>query len=247
MAISAVQICNLALDMAHCRSSISAIGENSAEGQACARHYEPSLEAVLRAVHWNFARKQLFLSLLNDATLSPPQPVPQPWMYEYAYPSDCLQALAILPNMANTNGTVQTGWQPPQPQMPVARFVVAQDNDVTGNAIPVILCNVPQAQLIYTTRITNPNLFDSQFVQALVAYLASRICRPLTGDKQNAMTLFQEAKAIVDMAASRNGNEGVTVIDTVPDWIRVRGLISDWAQQPGATWFYDPLPLTMVI
>lgn len=248
MAISDVAICNLALDAAHCRSTISAVGEASAEGQACARHYTPALESLLRAVHWNFARKQVTLSLLKDATLTPPQSVPQPWLYEYAYPSDCLLAYGVLPQMTNPNGqAVQVGWQPPQPQMPVSRFVVAQDNDITGAAVPVILCNVPQAQLVYTTRVTNSNLFDAQFVDAFVDYLGSRLAGPLTGDKQHAMNLFQKASAMVKSAASRNGNEGPTILDSVPDWMRVRGLQSDWAQQPGSGWFYDPLPLSMVI
>lgn len=248
MATSDVAICNMALDAARCRSSISAIGEASAEGQACARHYQQAKESMLRSVHWNFARKQVTLALLKDATVTPPQSVPQPWMYEYAYPSDCLLARAVLPQMANPQGLpIDTGWQPPQPQMPVSRFIVGQDNDITGNAIPVILTNVPQAQLIYTTRVDNPNLFDPMFVDGLVLYMASRISAPLTGDKQHAISLFQQADALTKRAAAMNGDEGPTIIDNVPDWIRVRGLISDWAQQPGATWFYDPLPLTMVI
>lgn len=247
MAISDVAICNLALDAAMARSSISSIGENSAEGQACARHYQQAKEAVLRAVHWNFARKQVNLALLNDATTNPPGSVPQPWMYEYAYPSDCLLAYAVLPQMANPNGTsIGAGWQPPQPQMPISRFVVAQGNDITGNAIPVILTNVPQAQLVYTVRVSNSNLFDSMFVDALVLYLGSRIARALTGDKQHAISLFQQAEAMVKQAASINGNEGPTVVDMLPDWIRVRGYLPDFMQTP-AGWFYDPLPLTMVV
>jgi hypothetical protein len=248
VATSDVAICNLALDAAHCRSSISAIGENSAEGQACARHYEQAKEAVLRAAHWNFARKQINLALLNDATLTPPQPVPQPWMYEYAYPSDCVLAYGVLPQMTNPAGASINGdWQPPQPQMPMARFIVAQDNDVTGNAIPVILTNVPQAQLVYTVRVSNPNLFDPMFVDALTYYLAARLAGPLTGDKQHAMSLFQHAAAMTREAAGMNGNEGPTIIDQTPDWIRVRGILSDWAQMPGAGWFVDPFPLTLVI
>ena len=248
MAISATALCNLALDAAMCRSSISAIGEASAEGQACARHYEPALEALLRSVHWNFARKQVTLSLLKDGTVTPSQNVPQPWLYEYAYPSDCLLARALLPQMNNPQGMpVAAGWQPPQPQMPVARFLVAQDTDVTGNPIPVILTNVPQAMLVYTCTVANTNLFDALFVEALIPYLGSRLARPLTGDKQHALSLFQQAEQITARAASMNGNEGPQVIDTIPDFIRVRGLAYDWELTPGMNWWNSPLPLTMVI
>jgi hypothetical protein len=262
VAISNVQICNLALDMAHCRSSISMIGEKSAEGLACARHYEPSLEAVLRAVHWNFARKQVDLSLLKAAVHNPlfqgyaqggaescslPCDVPQPWLFEYAYPSDCLLARGVMPRLRHPqSGPVDVGWDPQQMRAPVSRFIVAQDNDTTGAPIPVLLCNVPQAQLVYTARVSDTNLFDSEFVQGLIGYLASRLCRPLTGDKALAQQLFQESAALIAQAASRNGNEGPTVIDTMPDWIRVRGILADWATVPGAGWL-DPQPLTMVI
>ena len=248
MAISDVQICNLALDEAHSRSSISAIGESSAEGQACARQYEQCKEAVLRSAHWNFARRQVTLSLLKDATTIPPGTVPQPWMYEYSYPSDCLLAYAMLPQMANPNGqAIDAGWQPPQPQMPMVRFIVAQDDDVTGNAIPVILTNTPQAQLIYTRRVDNPNLFDAIFIETFIAYLGAKLAATLTGDKELAGQLYTKAKDLSAQAQAMNGNEGPTIVDNVPDWIRVRGIIADWAMQPGATWFYDPLPLSLVI
>lgn len=260
MAISSVAICNLALDAAMCRSSISAIGEASAEGQACARHYEPALEAVLRSVHWNFARKQTTLSLLKDAMRRQPpgvpahlpRDVPEPWLFEYAYPSDCLLARAVMPHMRRDADGVPIstdgGWVPPQPQMPMTRFLVSQDNDVSGNPIAVVLTNVPRAVLVYTCRISNTNLFDSMFVDAFTLYLASRLCRPLTGDRQWAQALFQQAEAITKQAAGMNGNEGPQVVDGVPDWVRVRGLAWDWGLMPGGPdWWGSPLPLTMVV
>ena len=245
MAISDVALCNLALDAAMARSNIAAIGENSAEGQACARHYEQSKEAVLRCAHWSFARKQGNLSLLLDATITPPQAVPQPWLFEYAYPSDCLLARMAMPQLVNPQGTpVSTGLNP---RMHATRFVVAQDNDTTGNAIPVILSNTPQAQLVYTTRVMNPNLFDSMFVEMLTTYLGAKLARVLSGNEQRAQSLFQQAQAIEKRAQSMNGDEGLTIIDSMPDWMRVRGFIEDWAQVPGAGFFVDPFPLSLVI
>ena len=244
---SQVQLCNLALDAAHARSSISSIGESSAEGQACARHYEPALEAVLRSAHWNFARKQLTLSLLKDATKTPPDSVPQPWSYEYAYPSDCLRARRVLPQMSGVGAAAFPGWQGPQQFMPAVSFIIGQDDDSAGNPIPVVLTNEPQAQLVYTVRVTNPQLFDAEFEQAFVFYLGSRLCGPLTGDKELTLNLFQQAQALTTKAAADNGDEGLTVIDQVPDWIRVRGFLPDYVFPPGSGWYMDPLPLSMAI
>jgi hypothetical protein len=242
--ISDVALCNLALDAAMCRSSISAIGEASAEGQACARHYEQAKEAVLRCTHWNFARKQVNLAVLQDATLTPPDPVPQPWLFEYAYPSDCLLARMVMPQLINPLGTPESAGL--NPRLRATRFVVAQDNDPNGNAIPVILSNAPQAQIVYTVRITNPNLFDAMFIETLVLYLGAKLARTLTGNEQRAQSLFQQAAGLEKRAQSMNGDEGLTVIDTMPDWMRVRGFLDDWAQQPGAGFFVDPFPLSLV-
>lgn len=245
MAISSVALCNLALDAAMCRSSISAIGEASAEGQACARHYEQSLEAVMRCAHWNFARKQVTLSLLNDATLTPPQPVPQPWLFEYAYPSDCLLARAVMPQLNNPLGAPTS--MALNPRLRATQFIVAQDNDVTGNPIPVILSSTPQAQIIYTARVSNSNLFDAMFIELVQLYLGAKLARVITGDKAHAKDLFAQAQVIEKKAQSANGDEGLTVIDTVPDWMRVRGFMWDWAAVPGAGFYVDPFPLSLVI
>src|SRR5258706_8457195 len=160
-------IANLALSAIGTRSTIISMSENSAEAQTIALHYTNVRDELLRDAHWNFARKQVNLALLNDSTqLSPVktttatfgsgvttitatsvagilagatiaavgipsnatvtsvsgssvvisvattsaesnvaitftpttyQPVPQPYVYEYALPVDCIQMREILP------------------------------------------------------------------------------------------------------------------------------------------------------
>ena len=250
MATSIVQICNLALDACGTRSTITSLQEQSAEAQACARHYQPSLNAVLRAAHWNFARKQVTLALLKDATTTPPETVPQPWTYEYAYPNDCVLARQLMPTYDVSNGLTFQGWATPAPTSPIGaptRFVIAQDNDVNNNPILVILTNMVTAQCIYTCTVQNPNLFDAQFQEALSYYIASRICVALTSDRARAKDLFMVADALTRGARAYNGNEGITVIDTVPDWIRVRGYLSDWGYPPGSLSIYGPQDLQMLV
>jgi hypothetical protein len=247
MALTDVALCNLALDQAHTRSSISRIGENSAQGQACARWYDTSRRAVLRSCHWNFARRQQTLALLQDSTATPPGTVPQPWVYEYAYPQDCILARQVLPTLGNPQVVIPSGWSSVQTHSPPARFIVGNDVDVTGNDIRVILTNQPQAQLVYTRDVTATALFDDEFVQAFTAYLACKLAQTLGGDKGVISQNFQLADQISRAARSRNGNEGgPTVIDIIPDWIRARGFLSDWAYPPGALWLYDPVDLTLV-
>ena len=55
-----------------------------------------------------------------------------------------------------------------------------------------------------------------------------------------------EAQAYAEDAKAKNGNEGVTVIDTTPDWMRVRGYASDWAWPDGGMYTFGPQALTLI-
>lgn len=244
---SQVAIANLALDAIGTRSSIASISEPSREARAISLHYAPALDAVLRSAHWNFARTQIVLALLNDATLSPPQKVPQPWLYEYAYPADCVLFRYIMPQYGNlpSQGPNVGSAIPFFLGAPV-RFLISSDLDSNGNQIKVILTNQPQAIGIYTARVSNTELFDPDFVQAFSNYLAAKICIGVNGDKAMAKMALDLAQNTSIRAQRTNGNEGLTIIDQLPEWIRVRGYASDWAYPPGSMFEARPQNLTMI-
>lgn len=237
---SKVDICNLALASVGTRSTITNLNESSAEARQLKLQYPNAVDAILQAAHWNFARAQKALSLLKDATISPPDNVPAPWCYEYDFPSDCIQARYIMPQYVNGPAVVSFTIGPAVP------FLVSTDFDISQNRKKVILTNQPQANLVYTARIDDSTLFDGQFVQALAAYLGALVCIPLNGDKTLMKLAWAKADAITKDARASNGNEGLTVNDHVPDWIRVRGYASDWAYPPGSIGYYYPQNLVMV-
>jgi len=241
---SDVDIANCALSAIGTRSSIASLTEGSTESDVIGQHYAAARDAILTGVHWNFARKQQLMALVLDATQG--QATPVPWNYEYAYPPDCLQGRYILPQLAASSGGVPGA----SPLMAVSSgpvyFVVSSDVDTQGNDQQVILSNQPQAILVYTKRITNAGLFSSDFVTAFYYYLASRICNQLTGDKGLAKQMFDVADRATKDARVSNGNEGLTVIDSVPDWIRVRGYSYDWAYPPGSICWMPPTNLTLI-
>lgn len=237
--LSDVNIANMALDAMGSRTLISSLQENSVEAKACARNYLPALTQVTQAAAWNFCRFQGPLTLLLDGSKTPPDAVPTPWRYEYAYPSDCIQARYIMPLI---NGGIPTGGigvaQPVQVGSAV-RFLVGVDNDQGGLKRRVILTNQPSAILVYSVLITDTSIFDEQFVTAFANYLAHRISLPLSGDKATAKMCYELATRTCQEAEASNGNEGLTVIDSVPDWIRTRGYSADWAYPPGS---YSQMP-----
>lgn len=244
--LSDVAICNMALDAIGSQDTIASLQENSKEAKACSRNYEPALAQVLGAAYWNFARFQAPLTLLLDGTISPPDDVPTPWVYEYAYPSDCLQARYIMPLI---NGSTAAGStvvaQPVSVGSPV-RFLVGVDNDAQSQKRRVILTNQPNAILVYTVYVTDTSLFDEQFVTAFANYLAHRIALPLSGDKALAKMAYELAMKTCQEAEASNGNEGLTVIDSVPDWIRVRGYSADYAYPDGSYFTMPPQALVMI-
>jgi hypothetical protein len=243
---SQIDIANMALDIIGTRSTIVSLTEGSPEANAIARHYDNCLDAVLRSAHWNFARKQIPFTLLLDGT-QPDVMVPSPWLYEYAYPSDCVLLRSFMPMIQVTPTAGAPGNPSPVAAYgPPVRFLLSTDNDANGNPINVVLTNQSQAIGIYTFRNTNTQMFDPLFVQCLAAYLGSRICIPLTGDKAMMKIAFQQAAQFAQDAQSKNGNEGLTVIDSVPDWIRVRGYASDWAYPWGGMFSYGPQALTLI-
>jgi hypothetical protein len=92
-------VANQALDAAGVDFTIGDLEEGTKPAQVLLRQYGICLRALLRAAHWDFARVQLPLTLLADATgqtANVGQIVPIPWTYEYLYPADCMK-LRFIP------------------------------------------------------------------------------------------------------------------------------------------------------
>lgn len=242
--INPVAICNRALASIGTRSTIASLTEDSNEAIACAQVYEATRDELLGMAFWNFARKTATATLIKSAPGTPTNtdtpaatwqtsyPAP-PWLFEYAYPFDCLQVRMVVPQpQMGYTGSVpifSSGGEYSAPllgaQNPATPFIVAIDQNDDGNDINVVLTNQYQALLIYTRRVTDPNIFGAQYVQALVAAIAAKISQTLTGDRALSNSKFVEANGWVVQARASDGNEGLTVIDNMPDWITIR---EDW-------------------
>jgi hypothetical protein len=226
---SDVDICNLALLRLGTRSSISALTEGSTEANACALVYPIVRDTLLAQHHWGFATRRVALADLG----SPPGGVAADsydgagragdWRFRYAYPTDCLHARGIRP----PSGTTVT-WDDCRPRHPHAiRFEVSGDQDGSGNPIKVILTDQPQAELIYTARITAAAQFDAGFIEALSWMLAAELAVTLTGDKVIAQACVEAAGAAIGGAKANDANESPEIDDRMPDWIAAYGNPAD--------------------
>jgi hypothetical protein len=91
----------------------------------------------------------------------------------------------------------------------------------------VIVTNQEFATLSYVAQVTDPNVMDTLFQSAWTSIIGSLICMALTGDKKLANDLVHFANQDISEARTADGNEGLTVNDVTPDWIRARGVAYD--------------------
>ncbi len=162
-------------------SPITAIDDGSLNANYCKRFYPALLDSLIRAHHWNWALKRI--ELAQDATA----PL-FGYAYSYTLPSDCLKVVEF--NGANTSTTT----------LPLNIFF-----KIEGRAL---LTNDGTVKIGYLSRVTDPNIWDGLFYQAIAAWLASKLASAITKDTRKGMELLAEAQSIFSEATSVDGQEG---------------------------------------
>jgi hypothetical protein len=170
------------------------------------------------------------ITLATPPNTSPPIGAPAQLVVTAA-PAGVITEVSIVNVIAGANPAVGGSYFNVQPN-PVAQGstsgigVGATFNLTQGPASPqrVILTNQEFATLAYVQQVTDPNVFDPLFQSALFAALGAAVCQALTGDKTLVKNLVQTVNQKIEVARSIDGNEGLTVNDVTPDWIRIRGI-----------------------
>lgn len=256
---SVVSLANRALFQAGARASISSLTEDSTEANAVNLLWLPTFEQLARVAPWNCLREQGTLTLVAAAIGTPENPnsdppfPPTPWLYSYQTPANNLDIRYLLPSQVNNTPTGMVPistvanmapiWVPGAYDIP---FAVANGRDAGGNAINVILTNLSQAQAVYTVNEPNPIIFDSLFEQAFVSSLAVFLTAGLTLNLPLMKLSIGIADSAIAQARVRDGDEGSTSQDRVPDWMRARttGYLYDyggaganpWSSYPSMCW-----------
>lgn len=119
-----VDICNRALQMAGARDTITSQADGSNEANNCALLFETLRKQIQGMAPWNFNRKTINMALLKVSPGAPGSPVTSatqwttgypapPWLYEYQYPSDCIQFRYLI-SQTNLNPTGVPIYSTPQ-------------------------------------------------------------------------------------------------------------------------------------
>lgn len=106
----------------------------------------------------------------------------------------------------------------------------------------VILTNQQDATLAYVRQVTDPNVMDPLFQEAWIKLLGAGLQNALRDDKALANQLVTQVNNIIGEARKADGNEGLTINDVVPDWIRARGYNdAGFYNGPWSTFDWGPL------
>ncbi len=219
-------IVNRALDALGSTNTIGDLQEGTKEAQVFLRTYGATLRQLLRAVHWNFARRRASLVLLNDATgqttqaqINAGQPVTvgtgtvgmRPWVYEYRWPVDCVKVRFVPRDNCGVSSPAPSGNYaiPPTPlytgQASIAfgrevptRFLVT--NDLVPNLVgyPGSWSEIPDTSQTMGQALSNQTVILTNTQYAACVYTAL-VTYPDQWDP-----LFQEA--FVAMLAIRGAS-----------------------------------------
>ncbi len=196
MASSVTEICNLALSHIK-RQYIQSLDDNSREAKECKRIYPLLRDSVLGDFPWGFATKHATLALRTDTPYGN-------WTYAYAVPSDCLAIRKI--------------WNPYSNEIFI-EFDVAASADLTSK---LIMTSQADAVLVYTARVTDTNMFDLAFVDALAWRLAADLAVPLTGDTQVQQAAYQMYTMLLGKAQQKSARETYMKVSDDSDFSRSR-------------------------
>ena len=238
--ISEITIWNEALSAMGARARVSSPTENSPQARECALRYSSVRDTLLRSAPWDFAERTISAGLLKAAPGTEENTEsagpwstnwpPPPWLYMYLYPADCVRMLRVKlqPYARQTTNVPIFSYSPAEntPMQELAIPFKRSTDFADGKQRTVVLTNAQDALFVYTARVTNPALFDVLFTEALVNSLASELCIPLAGAPGLANGLAQKANNTIMTARLADANEGLTVIEHVPDFLRVRGVSS---------------------
>lgn len=180
---SIVTIWNMALSRVGVNASIESPDERSVNAETCRAHWDQARDYALEDFPWSFARRRVALADLGTP--------PSTWAYSYAYPTDCLFAMAlVLP------GVRVPRWDQRPP------FEIGFDGTQT-----VIYTDLEQAELIYTARVEDPNRYGALFMDVAGWALAELIAIPLSSKPELADTAKKGYERAKSKAAAKNLSE----------------------------------------
>lgn len=183
---TSTSICNRAIAQAVGQYTLTGFPpdfDNSTAANACNLLYAPCWQMLLRDQDTEFSR--LTAALTAGGTPS------NQWSNAYLYPLDCLKIRTVQP----------ATWISYDPQ-PVRWS--EQNQIIATVATRVILCNVQNAKLVYTTSNITEAVWDFSFQEAVVRLLASELSLAIAGRPDLSRVLLGQAGNILQSGEAKD-------------------------------------------
>ncbi len=206
MALSQLDICNMALSHIGARNDISAFPTASSTGienQSIFLWYDISRRQALEAYNWSFARQ---LSAILTDHADDPDDTEGLWAYRYQLPTDYIKVREVM-NPTNVGSDA----------IPYEIGMSRVSSTMS------IQSNVDDMQIIYTFDNQTPSTWSEYFGIALSHLLAANIAFPITRKRSvmgDQMGLWRQMLLI---ASAHDANEQVEEAERDAPWVRGRG------------------------
>jgi len=196
--------------------------DGSVEAGLCKRFYPIVRRELIESSNWQFALKRVALAeVTNPSTV---------WQYAYELPSDCIDALRILP-LATIGEAglfwpagVSTEW-PLNAQLLDDLFSERGSSNFTIEGT-TLLTNEPEAVLKYKADVVDTTKFTGLFVTAfgmlMASYLAGPIIKGQEGTRIGA-SWRDSAMVMIARAGAGEANNSSERAEHVSEFIRARG------------------------
>lgn len=239
--MSKVDLANEALQILGTRSSVADLDEDSNEARQIKIVMDTLRKRLIRAAPWGFCKAVASLAVLKAMPGTPENPSapitsnwlptypPPGWLYAYGYPSDAERIRYVASDGGYSGGSVPL-WQGaemytgPMGLFP-QRFAVSVDR-INGNDVKIIATNAARALCVYNRDIEDDALWESDFREAYVHLLASRVARQLTGEQEVRVWVQLVNQKIMD-AAVADANEAPTTYNTIAQGLKSREAFFD--------------------
>lgn len=244
--MSVVTICNLALGHLGDTAQVTSVfpPDQSVQAQLCARFYPIAVTSLLEMVAWGFATRRIQLArasinptvttrVLTDGSTESSCGT---WRFAYTYPAGVINALSVIPAGASDDYQESFGhaehdhFRPyPEGYTPVlgASLDVPRSYAIETQAdgSQVLLTDVHDAVLRYTTLVEDTTKFSPLFTLALSYLLASMLAGPIIkGDVgiETGQQMLKAFAAIKGQAEASDANQRKTHVEPAVSWIRGR-------------------------
>ena len=200
---SEIDIANLALAHLGDDASVASIDppEGSSQAEHCARFYPIARDSMLESHDWNFTIRRKTLAKLTEPSFHR--------QFSYQKPADAIRIIQVLPA---TSSTENDG----------VEFELSN----TESGTQLILTDLEDATVRYTTRVTDTTKFSPLFVDALSWLLAAHLAGPvIKGDMgiAEAKRATQMYLLLLSEAKRSDANQRNAPPVHTPDWVSGRG------------------------